>query len=51
LVRELKEELHDKVLVGDFVGNQELENVIKYSRQTILFHSVASKDRSPASAT
>ena len=49
-VENLKEELSDKVLVGDFVGNQELANILKYPRETILFHSVVLKTREKESA-
>jgi len=36
----------ESVFVGDFIGNRELINLIKYGRETIMFHSVMSKSRS-----
>lgn len=50
LVHYLKEELTDKVFVGEFVGHKDLVKTIKYQRETILFHSVVlkSKDSSVA---
>jgi hypothetical protein len=41
----LKQELTDKVIIGDFIGNSDLINLIKYPRETICFHSVVLKNR------
>ena len=38
----------DHVFVGDFIGNQDLINLIKYPRETICFHSVIKKNRTVA---
>ena len=46
----LKIDLTDKVFVGDFVGNSELINLIKYPRETIIFHSVVDKNRTAQTA-
>ena len=43
-------DLTQYVFIGDFIGNQELINLIKYSRETICFHSVISKERSASTA-
>lgn len=41
----LKEELATSVFVGDYLGNPELQSIVKYPRETICFHSVVDKDR------
>jgi len=46
----LKNDLSKNVFVGDFIGNTELINLIKYSRETISFHHVVRKGRSAATA-
>lgn len=46
----LKQELKDKVFIGDFVGNNELINLIKYPRETICFHSVVVKNKTAQNA-
>jgi len=46
----LKSDLADHVFIGDFIGNSELINLIKYSRETICFHSVMKKNRTTANA-
>ena len=46
----LKEELTDKVFLGDFIGNADLINLIKYPRETIVFHNVVEKHRTSATA-
>lgn len=47
---ELKRQLTDHVFIGDFIGNGELINLIKYPRETISFHSVIQKQRTAANA-
>lgn len=44
-MEELKRQLTDHVFIGDFIGNTELINLIKYPRETISFHSVMKKVR------
>lgn len=39
----LKSDLAEHVFIGDFIGNSELINLIKYPRETISFHSVVTK--------
>ena len=39
----LKSDLSTKTFIGDFVGNSDLINLIKYPREAIVFHSVVSK--------
>jgi len=46
----LKSDLADNVFIGDFIGNSELINLIKYPRETICFHSVMRKERTAANA-
>lgn len=46
----LKSDLADHVFIGDFIGNSELINLIKYPRETICFHSVMRKQRTAANA-
>ena len=46
----LKEDLSRFVFVGDFIGNYDLINLIKYPRETICFHSVTVKDRTAETA-
>lgn len=46
----LRNELADKVIIGDFVGNSELINLIKYPKETICFHSVVAKTRTSQTA-
>lgn len=36
----LKEEMHDKTFVGEFVGKKELVNFVKYPKEAIIFHAV-----------
>ena len=43
-------DLTQYVFIGDFIGNQELINLIKYGRETICFHSVMRKERSASTA-
>ena len=50
LIEQLKVELVDKVLVGDFLGNKDLINIIEYPREVILFHNVVSKSKSTETA-
>jgi len=38
----LKEELADKTLIGEYIGHNELVNLISYGQETILFNSVVS---------
>ena len=49
-MEELKRQLTDHVFVGDFIGNTELINLIKYPRETISFHSVIKKERTASNA-
>ena len=46
----LKTELAENVFIGDFIGNSELINLIKYPRETICFHSVMRKQRTSSNA-
>ena len=46
----LKQDLTRYVFVGDFIGNKDLINLIKYPRETICFHSVVVKDRTAETA-
>lgn len=46
----LKEELHDKTFVGDYVGKSQLLNFIKYPKEAIIFHSVVPNQRQPSTA-
>ena len=46
----LKSDLTDNVFIGDFIGNSELINLIKYPRETICFHSVMQKQRTAENA-
>jgi len=46
----LKSDLADFVFVGDLIGNRELINLIKYGRETIMFHSVMRKARTADTA-
>ena len=46
----LKSDLAEHVFIGDFIGNSELINLIKYPRETICFHSVVSKQRTTENA-
>jgi len=39
-LKELKQDLSGKTLVGEYVGNPELQHMIEYSRQTIIFYAV-----------
>ena len=48
LVHELKQELSDKVFVGEYIGHKDLVKTIKYPRETILFHSVVLKSKDPS---
>lgn len=41
----LKEEMHDKTFVGEFVGKKELVNFVKYSKEAIIFHAVVQNKR------
>ena len=47
---QLQSELSECVFVGDFIGNADLINLIKYPRETICFHSVVKKQRVTACA-
>ena len=38
------------VFVGDFIGNADLINLLKYPRETICFHSVVKKQRTQRNA-
>ena len=49
-LQELKRDLEDLVLVGDFIGNPDLIILIKYPRETIMFHSVMRKNRTAENA-
>ena len=49
-IETLKQDLTDKVFIGDFLGNSELINLIKYPRETICFHSVVQKYRTNETA-
>lgn len=46
----LKADLAQYVFVGDFIGNKDLINLIKYGRETICFHSVMRKERTAETA-
>mmetsp|Transcript_33045 Transcript_33045/g.40916 ORF Transcript_33045/g.40916 Transcript_33045/m.40916 type:complete len:175 (+) Transcript_33045:675-1199(+) len=46
----LTEDLSQYVFIGDFIGNKDLINLIKYGRETINFHSVMKKARSASTA-
>lgn len=46
----LKTDLTDFIFVGDFIGNKDLINLIKYGRETICFHSVTRKARTAETA-
>ena len=46
----LKSDLAEHVFIGDFIGNTELINLIKYPRETICFHSVMLKYRTAGNA-
>ena len=46
----LKSDLAEHVFIGDFIGNSELINLIKYPRETIRFHSVVTKQRTTENA-
>jgi len=39
-LKELKQDISGKTLVGEYVGNPELQHMIEYSRQTIIFYAV-----------
>lgn len=41
----LKEEMHDKTFVGEFVGKKELANFVKYPKESIVFHAVVQNKR------
>ena len=49
-IESLKHDLKDKIFIGDFVGNSDLINLIKYPRETICFHSVVEKHRTKETA-
>ena len=46
----LKADLTDHIFVGDFIGNTDLINLIKYPGELICFHSVVQKQRTRATA-
>ena len=39
-VKELKADLTGKTLIGEYVGSQEHQHLVKYSRVTIIFYAV-----------
>ena len=49
-IEALKQDLSRYVFVGDFIGNPDLINLIKYPRETICFHSVMEKNRTAETA-
>ena len=49
-VAALKIDMSEYVFVGDFIGNQELINLLQYPRETICFHSVVQKVRTQQNA-
>ena len=46
----LKADLVEHTFVGDFIGNPDLINLIKYPKELIMFHSVVQKNRNRANA-
>ena len=46
----LKDDMTQHVFVGDFIGNADLINLLKYPRETICFHSVVKKQRTQRNA-
>lgn len=46
----LKNELSDKTFVGEYVGKSDLVQLIKYSREAIIFHAVVSNKRNASTA-
>ena len=49
-IEALKTDLSQHIFVGDFIGNQDIMNLIKYARETICFHSVMKKFRTANTA-
>ena len=41
---ELKADLENKTLVGEYIGSQEHQHLVKYSRVTIIFYAVVEND-------
>lgn len=46
----LKDEMHNKTFVGEFVGKKELVNLIKYPKETIIFHAIVQNTRIASNA-
>ena len=46
----LKTELEDKTFVGEYVGHSDLVNLVKYSQEAIIFHSVVHNKVTKANA-
>lgn len=44
-LQQLKDCLSDKTFVGEFVGKSELQNIVKYHKEAIIFHAAVSNTR------
>ena len=43
-INQLKEDFTGKTLVGEYIGSQEHQHLVKYSRVTIIFYAVVEND-------
>ena len=43
-VEKLKNELDNLTLVGEYIGSQEHQHLVKYSRVTLIFYAIVPKD-------
>lgn len=50
IVNALKEELTNKTMVGDYVGNSKLINLIRYPKEAIIFHALVHNTRHAGTA-
>lgn len=39
-IERLKADLGNRTIVGEYIGNQKFQHLIKYSRKTLIFYSV-----------
>lgn len=46
----IKNELSDKTFVGEYVGKSDLVQLIKYSKEAIIFHAVVPNKRNASTA-
>ena len=44
-IESLQREMSDKTFVGEYIGSQELINLVQYQRETIVFHSIVQNSR------